>query len=232
MVINRETVSGVDWYYIQYKISSGYKNGFIKAQNIHRPNYGYVKPISTGKFTNDYKSSHDGVDIAGNNINVVAAGSGTLSCVARYKMPSNNKLTFVSFGRHAKLTTTYAQFLYGHLSSYAMDAYVTVKNYAGVLTTYSLKDNNSTLDTAAESWSPGSGHKEAIAKLYTESGQEVIPVYSPGFAIGKTGWTGYVDPPGSGGAHLHFQVLSAGSGNLDPFNYVLFPGVCYLGSSV
>lgn len=231
-VISSDIASGVTWYYIQYKTSSGYKNAYIKANNIYRPNYGYSKPIASGKFTSDYDVNlHKGVDIAGNDISVNAVANGILQYVVRYKMAPNDILTFVSYGRHAKLTTSDATFIYAHMGSYSNPAFVTVKGYDGITdVTYSLKTSNSMLSTASESWD-ASRHKEAIAYFDSVNPTTSKPV-SPGDIIGTSGWTGYVLPSGSSGAHLHFEVSSAASGNKDPFNYVLFPGICYLGSTV
>lgn len=55
-VLSETTVSGVKWYQITYKTSSGTKTGYIQASNINIPSrkYTYSKPITAGTWTQDY----------------------------------------------------------------------------------------------------------------------------------------------------------------------------------
>jgi len=243
-VISLDTNSGVEWYYIRYNTSIGYKYGYIQKTNIYIPpfvdtnNTRLYKPISSGLYTWDYNpaAGHVGVDVAGNGITVNAIAPGTMQYKARYEIIYDSgtyKMQFRSYGRHAYLNTTVkipstgqtytVQLLYAHLGSYSNNAYATVPIPSGGTKTFSLRYDNSDLTTLAGSLS----FKEAVAEFNYAGSGITSKTVATGYPMGTSGWTGNVDPPGSAGAHLHFQVYSSSAGNYDPYNYVLFPFADY-----
>lgn len=114
------------------------------------------------------------------------------------------------------------------MSSYAKTAYVKVRkpnesidSYVNVTTNSS--DASTPIGTQAQT--EDGSTKTVIANIGSQTGATSLSNFTG--TIGYTGNTG-----NSSEAHLHFGMSDSSGNSLDPFYYVLFPGVCYLNSSV
>lgn len=120
---------GSSWYHIEYYTSSGNKRGYIQTSRINVPwfTYKYSKPITTGTRTNDFSSSHAGIDIGvASGASVYAITTGTAKFRTAYEVEDGIRKA-VSYGNFVELYFGSNKAYYAHLSSF-MSPY-TAANY-------------------------------------------------------------------------------------------------------
>lgn len=200
-VSNRELVTvlktdGSSWYHIEYWTSNGNKRGYIQTSRISVPwlTYEYVKPITSGTRTNDYKPNsvppHYGIDIGVvSGTSVYAITSGTAKFRTAYEVIDGTRYA-VSYGNFIELYFGSNKAYYAHLSSF--------------MSPYTAADYPNT--------NPPKGVSENTQ--YLEHGSTAV---GRGKFLGGTGNSG-----NSKGEHLHFEIRE-GNTAVDPFKYVLFP---------
>ena len=123
-------VDGSNWYHIEYYTSNGNKRGYIQSINTNIPGltYDYSMPINSGTRTNDYSSTHYGIDIGVvSGTSVYAITNGSAKYRTAYEKEGTTKV-MVSYGNFIELTFNNNKAYYTHLSSFANG--FTAKTYA------------------------------------------------------------------------------------------------------
>lgn len=147
---------GSNWYHIEYYTSNGNKRGYVQSINTNIPGltYDYSMPINSGARTNDYTSTHYGIDIgvvSGTSVYAITGGSAKYRTA--YEKEGTTKV-MVSYGNFIELTFNNNKAYYTHLSSFA-NGY-TAKTYANAspvrgASSNTLYDEHGTIATVTKS---------------------------------------------------------------------------------